>query len=160
MNNLRRLLRNVPVLMLIFALVATAAPAFAAENLGGGAAQSPELPAGLSPEQADMIRKMLQNNAEARKALEAAQQQKDNTAQQQKDQAAEQIKKAAEAEADATKKEPATKPEGAAAAATAKAELAAPVRYDWRTSAYVGPLFANRLTPQERDSLKIGRAHV
>ncbi|HSQ14747.1 MAG TPA: SLBB domain-containing protein, partial [Candidatus Binatia bacterium] len=32
-------------------------------------------------------------------------------------------------------------------------ELAAPVRYDWRTSAYVGPLFSNRLTPKERDSL-------
>ena len=103
----------------------------------------PELPAGLSPEQADMIRKMLQTNAEARKALEAAQQQKG--------QAAQQMKKAAEAEAEATKKELAAKPEGAAAAA--KAELAAPVRYDWRTSAYVGPLFANRLTPQERDSL-------
>jgi len=141
MNNLRRLLRNVPVLMLIVALFATAAPALAAEDLGGGA--MPELPAGLSPEQADMIRKMLQTNAEARKALEGAQQQKS--------QAAQQMKTAAEAEAEATKKELAAKPEGGTAAA--KAELAAPVRYDWRTSAYVGPLFANRLTPRERDSL-------
>ena len=61
------------------------------------------------------------------------------------------MKKAAEAEAEATKKDLAAKPEGATAAA--KAELAAPVRYDWRTSAYVGPLFANRLTAKERDSL-------
>jgi protein involved in polysaccharide export with SLBB domain len=117
-------------------------PALAAENLGGGA--MPELPAGLSPEQADRIRKMLQSNAEARKALEAAQQQKDQGA-------AQQLKKASEAEAEATKKELPPKPDGPTAAA--KAELAAPVRYDWRTSAYVGPLFANRLNPQERDSL-------
>ncbi len=165
MTKLRRLLRNVPVprfsaASILAVLIATSlllvapglltvttvafmAPtsAVAAEDLGGG--PMPELPAGLSPEQADMIRKMLQNNAEARKELEAAQQKKGQSAQQ--------IKRAAEAEAEATKKELAAKPEGAAAAA--RAELAAPVRYDWRLSAYVGPLFANRLTPQERDSL-------
>jgi len=176
MNNFRRLLRNVSVprfgaAAILALLIATSAllaltavalmaptPALAAENLGGGAAQAPELPPGLSPEEADMLRKLLQTNPEARKALEAAQQQKNNAAQQQKDNTAqqqknqaEQIKKAAEAEADATKKELTTKPEGATAAA--KAELAAPGRYDWRTSAYVGPLFANRLTSQERDSL-------
>ena len=100
--------------------------ALAAEDLGGGA--MPELPAGLSPEQTDMIRKMLQSNAEARKSLEAAQQKK----------------KAADAEAEAVKKDLAAKAEPAAAALP---------RYDWRTSAYVGPLFANRLSPQERDSL-------
>ena len=141
MKKLRRLLRNVPLLMLIFALIATAAPALAAEDLGGGA--MPELPAGLSPEQADMIRKMLQTNAEARKSLEAAQQQKG--------QGAQQMKKAADAEAETVKKDLTARPEGAAAAA--RADLPLPVRYDWRTSAYVGPLFANRLTPRERDSL-------
>ncbi len=143
MTKLRRLLRNVPVLLLLVALFATAAPALAAEDLGGGA--TPELPAGLSPEQAEMAKKLLQTNEDARKALEAAKQQKSQTGQQ--------MKTAAEAEAEAAKKDLAAKPEGAIAAAKAEFAAAAQFRYDWPKSPYVGGLFSKRLTGTERDSL-------
>jgi polysaccharide export outer membrane protein len=155
-NSLRRLPRNVPVprcgaastlavLIATTALLATSAllvapalfgpPALAAETLG--ADPSMDLPAGLSPDQAEMAKKLLQTNEDARKGLEAAKQQNAQTGQQ--------MNKAAEAEAEAAKKDLAAKPEGATAAAAS--------RYDWRKSAYVGNLFASRLTWKEREFL-------
>ena len=154
MNSLRRLLRNVPVprfgaasalgvLIATFALLGTPVffgpPALAAETLDA------DLPAGLSPEQAEMAKKLLQTNEDARKALEAAKRQKNQTGQQ--------MKTAAEAEAEAAKKDLAVKPEGAIAAAKAEFAAAAQFRYDWRKSPYVGGLFSKRLTDTERDSL-------
>jgi len=117
----------------------------AAEPSTPGAPAEQELPSGLSPEQAEMARKLLETNAEARKALE--------TLQKQKGQQVQQMKKAAEAaEAQATKKELAPKPDAAAAAA--KAELvAAEARYDWRKSTYVGSLFGKRLSDPEKEAL-------
>ena len=160
-TKLRRLLRNVPVLRFgggaaaatLAVLIATSAllvapaffgpPALAAETLGT------DLPAGLPPEQAEMARKLLQTNEEARKALETAKQQKEQKEQQgqkaQQGQTGQQRKKAAEAEAEAVKKDLAAGTEGETPATQR--------RYDWRKSSYVGSLFSKRLTGKERDSL-------
>ena len=152
MNNLRRLRTNVPVLrfgvaatlavlIAAFALLAAPAlmaPALAAEGFGDGAPQSPAqlpaLPPGLSPEQADVARQMLQASPEARKAMDAAQAQKDE--------ADSQAKKRADAEA--ARKERAAKGEAGDAA---KADLAS--RYDWKNSVYVSNLFSKRLREAE-----------
>ncbi|PJB32932.1 MAG: hypothetical protein CO109_01975, partial [Deltaproteobacteria bacterium CG_4_9_14_3_um_filter_65_9] len=64
------------VLLLLFAFVG--APAFAAENDMVGS--PPALPADLTPDQAEMARRYLESHPEARKALEAAQQQKEREA--------------------------------------------------------------------------------
>ncbi len=71
-----RHLRLPAVLFLLFAFLGGAA--LAAENSMGGPAAS--LPADLSPEQAEMARKYLESNPEARKALEAARQRKEQEA--------------------------------------------------------------------------------
>jgi polysaccharide export outer membrane protein len=149
MTKLRRMFRNVPLLRLGVALLLVGAaffspPAFAAETLG--ADPSADLPASLSPEQAEMAKGLLETNADARKALEAAKQQKAQTGQQ--------MKKAADTEKEAIKKELAPKTD-AAAATTAKAELiaAAAQRYDWRKSPYVGSLFGKRLSDAEKESI-------
>ena len=71
-----RHLRLPALLFLLFAFLGGAA--LAAENGMGGS--TPALPADLSPEQAEMARKYLESNPEARKALEAAQQQKEQGA--------------------------------------------------------------------------------
>jgi len=158
MTKLRRLLRNVPVLrfgaasafavlIVTYALLVAPAlsgpPALAAETLNQDSAA--DLPASLSPEQAEMAKKLLQTNEDARKALEAAKEQKAQTGQQ--------MKKAAEAEAEAVKKDLAAKPEGATAAAKAEPVAAPEARYDWRKSSYVGNLFSTRLTDTEYESL-------
>jgi len=172
MTNLQRLLRNVPVprfavprfgaASILAVLIATSAllvapallalttvalmaptPALAAETLAEDPAA--DLPASLSPDQAEMAKKLLQTNEDARKALEAAKQQKAQTGQK--------MKKAAEAEAEAVKKDLAAKPEGVTAVAKAELAATAAVRYDWRKSPYVGNLFASRLSDPEKASL-------
>jgi polysaccharide export outer membrane protein len=128
MEKRSRLLRNVPVLLSILALLAATLPSIAAETLGGGA---PGLPTGLSPEQAEVAKKLLDSNPEARKALEAAQREKAS-------QESEQGRKIT-----GTRESEAVKPEGTAVVP----------RYDWRKSAFVGNLFGNRLTGREKDSI-------
>ena len=152
MTNLRRLLRNLPVLRFgaasTFAiLIATSAllgapalfgpPALAAETLGT------DLPAGLSPEQAEAARKYLESNPEARKAFEAAQQQKE--------QEAREGMKSGDENAEGRKKDLAPG-EGRAAAATKEDRFAAP-SYDWRKSPYVSRLFGSRLKDEEKRQL-------
>ena len=141
----KRTLRNLPArllaLLLAVALVFPA-PALAADPPGGS--PSPDLPPGISPEQAELVRKLLQTEPEARKALEDAQRRKEKEAQRG-------TRAAGEAEADAARKEQAVRPEAAAAAAPA--EPGSALRYDWRKSPYVGNLFAKRITDNEAASL-------
>ncbi len=120
-------------LVLLMGLPASSVPvpAFAAESIGGTA--MPELPPGLTPEQAEAARRLLESSPGSRKALESAVQEK-----------------AARDEAGAAKREQAAKK--AEAEAAARAEQAA-ARYDWQKSPYVGGLFGSRLKAQERDTL-------
>ena len=92
MNNLRRLLGNVPVqrfgvavtlaaalaIAAVPALLMAPSPALAAEELGVG--DMPELPADVSPAQAEAVRQILESDAGAKKLVEAAQQQKEQAA--------------------------------------------------------------------------------
>jgi protein involved in polysaccharide export with SLBB domain len=142
MTRMRRLQESIPfvsftiVLALFLGLVAPFAPvpAFAAEPLEGGSAM-PALPPGLTPEQAEAARALLESNPEARKALEAAMQ-----------------KRAAEAEVEATKRDviggKGVFPEGAA-----RGERSVELPYQWQTSTYVGGLFKNRLSKPERETM-------
>ncbi|GAB4232837.1 MAG: hypothetical protein OHK0028_08350 [Deltaproteobacteria bacterium] len=121
--------------MSILALLAVFLPADAAETLGGGGAA--DLPPGLSPEQAEMARKLLESSPEARKSLEDARQRK-------APKEAPPGGKAAETPgAGAEKKDLGGKQDGSAILP----------RYDWRKSAFVGNLFGDRLTGREKDSL-------
>ena len=104
---------------------------------------APALPADLSPEQAEMARKYLESNPEARKALEAAQQQKE--------QEAREGVKPGDENAEGGKKDLAPGAEGAAAAA--KEDRFAAPRYDWRKSPYVSRLFGSRLKDEEKRQL-------
>ena len=135
-----RHLRLPAVLFLLFAFLG--GPALAAENNMGGSA--PALPADLSPEQVEMARKYLESNPEARKALEAAQQQKE--------QEAREGVKPGDENAEGGKKDLAPGAEGAAAAAK-EDRFAAPPRYDWRKSPYVFRLFGSRLKDEEKRQL-------
>ena len=136
MMNLRRLLRNVPVprfgaASILAVLIATSAllgtpalfgpPALAAETL------DTDLPAGLSPEQAETARKYLESNPEARKAFEAAQQQKEQDARE--------GVKPGDGNAEGGKKDLAPGAEGAAAAA--KEDRFAPFRSPAEVAAHV-----------------------
>ena len=134
-----RYLRLPAVLFLLFALLGGAA--LAAENNMGGSA--PALPADLSPEQAEMARKYLESHPEARKALEAAQQQKEQ-------EALEGVKPG-DGNAEGGKKDLAPGAEGAAAAA--QEDRFAPPSYDWRKSPYVFRLFGARLKDEEKRQL-------
>jgi protein involved in polysaccharide export with SLBB domain len=134
-----RHLRLPAVLFLLFAFLG--GPALAAENSMGGSGQA--LPADLSPEQAELAKKYLESNPEARKALEAAQQQKEQEAR-------EGVKPGGE-NAEGGKKDLAPGAEGAAVAA--KEDRFAAPRYDWRKSPYVFRLFGSRLKDEEKRHL-------
>ena len=134
-----RHLRLSAVLFLFFAFLG--GTALAAENSMGGSA-SP-LPADLSPEQAEMARKYFELNPEARKALEAAQQQKEQEAREEG--------KPGDESTEGGKKDLAPGAEGAAAAA--KEDRFAAPRYDWRKSPYVTRLFGSRLKDEEKRQL-------
>jgi len=119
-----RHLRLPAVLFLLFAFLG--APAFAAGNDMGGSA--PALPADLSAEQAEMARRYLESHPEARKAFEAARQQKEQEARE------------------------GVKP-GDETAEGGKKDLAPAPRYDWRQSPYVSRLFGSRLKEEEKRRL-------
>jgi polysaccharide biosynthesis/export protein len=104
----------------------------AAESLGDGTDTA--LPAGISPQQADLYRKLLENNPEVRKAVEDARRREEEGEQPARPGAA----------AGATRRRTEVQPQ-----APAPESAAAPVRYDWRSSAYVGNLFAKRLSATE-----------
>ncbi len=110
-------------------------PAFAAETLGSD--PYADLPPGITPQQAEIYRKLLETNPEVRKAVEESQQRR-------KEQAAPPAKKTIEFKESAPRKEEETFRTGGAAV---------PARYDWRTSTYVGNLFARRLTDNEAATL-------
>jgi len=116
------------------ALLVAAVPVLAAEPLGGGA--TPALPPGLTAEQAEAAKRLLESSPEARKALEATMQ-----------------KRAAEAEVEATRQDvlggKELFPEGSAQREGRGAELP----YDWQRSPYVGGLFKNRLYKAERETM-------
>ena len=103
----------------------------------------PALPADLPPEQAEMARKYLESHPEARKALEAAQQQKEQDAR-------EGVKPGDE-NAEGGRKDLVPGAEGAAVAA--KEDRFAAPRYDWRKSPYVFRLFGSRLKDEEKRQL-------
>ena len=134
-----RPLRLPAILFLLFVFLGGAA--LAAENNMGGSA--PALPADLSPEQAEMARKYLESNPEARKALEAARRQKEQEAPEEG--------KPGDGNTEGGKKELAPGAEGAAAAA--KEDRFAAPRYDWRESPYVSRLFGSRLKDEEKRQL-------
>jgi protein involved in polysaccharide export with SLBB domain len=145
-----RLLKNAPVLRFVAAFVlasalltvpALMASSFAAENNMGGS--GPALPADLSPEQAEMARKYLESHPEESRALEAAQQRKEQ-------EALEGVMPGDE-NADEGRKGLAPGAEGAAAAA--RADRFATTRYDWRKSPYVSRLFGSRLNDEEKRQL-------
>jgi protein involved in polysaccharide export with SLBB domain len=118
-------------------------PALGAETFD--ADSSADLPSGLSAEQAEMARKLLQTDEGVRKAFEGAKQQKSESWQQRR--------KGGEPEFETSKKDLSREAEGARAGR--KGELAGgkEFRYDWRKSPYVGSLFSKRLTDTERGSL-------
>lgn len=154
MTKLRRLLRNVPVLLLL-----VAAPVFAADAPAPfGNTAFPALPPGVTLQQAEAVRQAILSDApippEVQKLLESRPDLKSQLPPELREKLEQkEQKKAAEAEAGAAKKDLAAKPEGATAAAKAELAAATPFRYDWRKSAYVGNLFYKRLTDTERDSL-------
>ena len=135
-----RHLRLPAILFLLFAFLGGAA--LAAENRMGGPPAS--LPADLSPEQAEMARKYLESNPEARKTLE--------TARERKEQEAPEGVKPGDENTEGEKKDLAPGAEGAAAAAK-EGRFAAPPRYDWRNSPYVSRLFGSRLKDEEKGQL-------
>ncbi len=134
-----RRLRLPALLFLLFAFLG--GPSLAAENSMGGS--TPALPADLSPEQAEMARKYLEANPEARKAFEAAQQQKEQDARE--------GMTPGDGNAEGGRKDLAPGAEGAAAAA--REDRFAPSRYDWRESPYVSRLFGSRLKDEEKRQL-------
>jgi protein involved in polysaccharide export with SLBB domain len=169
MTKLWRLLRNVPVLrgdarvsrfwgtfvnvpvLGFLALLALAAPVFAAETLS-----TPALPPGVTPEQVEAVRQGIQSGApippEVQKLLESRPDLKGQLPPELREKLEQKEQEKAN-EKDAGKKPAAAKPEVAVAAAKAELAAAAPFRYDWRKSPYVGGLFSKRLTDTERDSL-------
>jgi protein involved in polysaccharide export with SLBB domain len=132
MKTVSRVFRNVPVFMvMVLCLVLLGALRIHAEDLNG----PPEIPEGVTPEQIDAAKKMLQTNAEAKKALEER-------------------KKQAEAAKELQKKGETKEVEAAKQAQLTKVELKPtyPV-YDWKASTYVGNLFLKRLSGDEAGKL-------
>jgi len=134
-----RRLRLPAILFLLFAFLGGAA--LAAENRMGGS--SPAIPADLSPEQAEMARKYLELSPEARKALEAARQRKE--------QESPEGVNPGDGNAEGEKKDLAPGAEGAAVSVNGD-RFSAP-RYDWRKSPYVSRLFGSRLKDEEKRQL-------
>ncbi len=159
MHSLRRLPRNVPVqrgaprvsrfwgtfvnvpvfgFLALLATLALAAPVFAAESL-----TSPALPPGVTPQQAEAARQMLQSGAplppEVQKAIQARPELKDQLPADVKQKVDEKLGEKGAAKTPASE----TSPE-------AFGMLPA---YDWRTSPYVGRLFSTRLYDSEVRSL-------
>jgi protein involved in polysaccharide export with SLBB domain len=120
----------------VLAIAALTIPsARAAESFG--TLSETALPAGISPQQAEIYRKLLETNPEVRKAVEDAQRRKEQGEPQ------------------------ARKPSGTAETAPRAEEQALRTegpgvfqRYDWRTSTYVGNLFAKRLTDNEASTTR------
>jgi len=132
MTKLRRLLGNVPVLLLLAAM-----PVFAAESL-----TAPALPPGVTPQQAEAARQMLRSGAplppEAQKALEAHPELKE--------QLPADVKRKVEEKLGEKGTESAAKK---AASETSPETFGMLAPYDWRTSQYVGRLFSTRLYESE-----------
>src|SRR5512139_2273580 len=120
--------------VLFAALILAAAVPARAQELGAGA---PELPAGMTPEQFEAAKRMLETNAEGRKSLEEYRKRRE--------QAATEIRKKTETkETEAAKQAQGATEEGAGPALGP---------YDWRSSVYVGSLFLKRLTAAESRTL-------
>ena len=134
-----RHLRLPAILFLLFAFLGGAA--LAAENRMGGPPAS--LPADLSPEQEEMARKYLESNPEARKALEAARERKEQEARGEG--------KPGDENTEGGKKNLAPGTEGDDT--SAKGDRFAAPRYDWRKSPYVSRLFGSRLKDEEKRQL-------
>ena len=140
MNSLRRLLRNVPVLRFgaAAAFLALAAPVFAAD--------APALPPGVTPQQVEAAKQMIQSGAplppEAQRALEAHPELKD--------QLPPDVKQKVEEKLAGKGTEPAAKTPASGTSPEAFGLL--PV-YDWKTSPYVGRLFSTRLQQAEVQTL-------
>ncbi|HEX7523411.1 MAG TPA: hypothetical protein VF357_04360, partial [Candidatus Deferrimicrobium sp.] len=130
MTKLKRLLMNVPVLGFL-ALLALAAPVFAAETLG-----TPALPPGVTPEQAEAVRQAIQSGApippEVQKALEAHPELKNQLPPDVKQKVEEKLTEK-KSGAESAAKTPASE-------TSAEAFGLLPA-YDWKTSQYVGRLF-------------------
>ncbi|MCL5884150.1 MAG: SLBB domain-containing protein [Deltaproteobacteria bacterium] len=140
-----RVFRNVPVFIMLavagplFAQAPPAQPPFRNES----PAAMPVLPPGVTPQQVEIWKQMLQSGrelpADAKKALEASPELRERLA-------AEIRKKleGQEAEGEAARKPaPSAPPEAPAF----------PPGYDWKTSTYVGGLFAKRLLDNEAKTL-------
>ncbi len=110
-----------------------ASPARAAEELAPQGLNG--VPPDVTPEQIDAVKKMLQANAEAKKALEERRKQAETAKDLQKKGETKEVEAAKQAQA--TKVEP--KPVS--------------VFYDWKSSTYVGNLFLKRLTEEESGKL-------
>jgi polysaccharide biosynthesis/export protein len=139
MTTLRRLLRNVPVLLLL-----AAAPVFAADAPTFDNVASPGLPPGVTPEQAEAVRQAIRSGAplppEVQKALEAHPELRNQLPPDMKQKAeGKPAGNGAGFESAAKTPAPGTSPESFG--------MLAP--YDWRTSQYVGRLFATRLRDSE-----------
>ncbi|MGE5189046.1 MAG: SLBB domain-containing protein, partial [Gemmatimonadota bacterium] len=120
-------------LILAAAIVAAAAPARAQDR----GTTLPPLPAGMTPEQLDAARRMLEANPDARKALEEQLKRPEEAA-------GEGRGAAEDAEAEAARR---------AQIAQEEARAAALGPYDWRASTYVGNLFLKRLSDAERRTI-------
>ena len=135
MNSLRRLLRNVPVLGFL-ALLALAVPVFAAD--------APALPPGVTPQQAEAAKQMIQSGAplppEAQKALEAHPELKNQLPPDLKQKVEEKL---------GEKKSGAEIPAKTPASDTSPEAFGMLPAYDWKTSLYVGRLFSTRLQEAE-----------
>jgi hypothetical protein len=131
MNSLRRLLRNVPVLMLL-----AAAPVFAAD--------APALPPGVTPQQAEAAKQAIQSGAPlppgAQKLLESRPDLKDQLPPDLKAKVEEKL---------AEKKSGAESAPKTPASETSPEAFGLLPAYDWKTSPYVGRLFSSRLQEAE-----------
>ncbi len=138
MKTISRVLKNVPVFVVLMFLLAAAGPVFvqaptasAAEDISALA----DLSAGMTPEQIEAGKKMLETSEEARKALAER-------------------KKQAEAAKDLRNKGEKKEGEAAKEGQVTKVEPgSAYPAYDWKTSTYVGNLFLKRLADNEARTL-------
>jgi protein involved in polysaccharide export with SLBB domain len=145
-NSLRRLLRNVPVLRFgaAAALLALAVPVFAADAPPFDNVAVPGLPPGVTPEQVEAARQAIRSGAplppEVQKALEEHPELKDQLTPDMRQ----------KIEGKPAEKRAAGEPAAKASAPTPSPEAFGMLpAYDWKTSQYVGRLFATRLNDNE-----------
>jgi len=146
MKTFSRVFRNVPVFVVWMFLLAAAGPLFAQAPLNfqnGSPAAVPLLPPGVTPQQIETWRQMLQSGKElppeAKQAMDASPELREQlTAEIQK-----KIERK-EAEGEAAKKPVPLTPQEAPVSLSG---------YDWKTSVYVGNLFSKRLQDNEAKTL-------